>query len=273
MPSATSPHRRLKITALALLALLPSASASAQERFHLELDIGRNIGLTSYRNDIVYVEDSGTPDPDLAAQGRSLYKPYLADEHYNWGQHLALRVILNQLEISLTGQWFTRDSITLHHQSDDLLPRRRLRSDNTVDDSGVTYEPLDPTQDIKTVRRGRGDLILYSASGGYRFLWQRGRLELFAPLGMGLAIAHIDEPNHPYVMGLQAYVGAGTSFQLSKNIAVGAQARLFGLLTAEYERADDAARHAEYTGGGTLAALTSSMVHTALNISLIYLVR
>lgn len=260
------------VSVICAISVAPT-TASAQERFHIELDIGRNAGFSPYRDDIVYVEDSGIPDPDSAAAGRSLYRPYLADEHYNWGSYVALRVLLNQLELGLSAHWFTRDSITLHHQSDDLLSRRRLRSDNTVDDSGVSYTEMAQPREVRTVRRGRGDLVLYSLGAGYRLGWRRGRLEVFAPIGMALALAHIDEPNHPYAFGLLANVGVGSSFELSKNFAVGAQARLFGLGTFEYERYDDAARHAEFTGGGSASALFSTMAYGAFNLSLIYIVR
>ena len=263
----------LSCASLSCASLGLSAQAQAQETFSLELDVGRNTGLSSYRDSIVHVEDSGVPDPDPAAGGRSLYRPYLADEQYSWGSFVGLRVVLNQIEVGLGAQWFTRDAITLRYRSEDLLARRRLRSDGTLDDRGVQYEPMEQPRAVRTVQRGRGDLALYTLGGGRRWSWTFGRTTLFVPVGLGLAVAHIDEPNHPYALGLQAYTAAGGSFQLSPNFALGAQARVMALGTLQYDRLDDAARHAAVTGGGSAAALTSTMLHSALHLSLIYIVR
>lgn len=247
--------------------------AAAQDRFNISLNFGQTRGLTSYRNDIVYVENSATIDPDPAAGGKALYKPYLADENYNWGTLAGLQLNFGNIDIELQAQWFERDSITIHHDSEDLLPRRRLRSDNTVDDRGATYRELDTPIEQNTVSRGRGDLLLVSLMGGWRFQQVYNRLSMYLPVGGGLVVAHIDEPNHPYVVGAQVYTGAGLSFQMAKNFSLSAVARIFALGTFEYDRVDDASRHAQATNSSTADAFFSSMIHTGLHVGLVYIVR
>lgn len=247
--------------------------AHAQQAFQVMVNIGQNRGLTSYRNDAAYVESTTTVDPDPAANGQSLYQPYLADEDYNWGTLLGLQLNFGVLDVELLAQWFARDRITLHHKGDRSLGRRRLRSDNSIDDEGVTYTPLDAPISKRLVSRTRGELSVISLMAGYRLSKTYDRVSLFVPVGGGLSLAHISEPNQPYVAGVQLYGGVGTSVSLSKTISVGIVGRLFALATFEYDRIDDASRHAQATGGATGDAFFSTMLHTGIQASVIYVVR
>lgn len=237
------------------------------------VNVGQTRGLTAYRNDIAYVEDTTTVDPDPAANGQSLYQPYLADEAYNWSTLFGLQLNFGALDVELLAQWFARDRITLHHRGDRLLGRRRLRSDNSIDDEGVTYTPLDEPISKRLVSRTRGELSVMSVMAGYRLNKTYDRVSLFVPVGGGLSLAHIGEPNHPYVAGVQVYAGVGTSVALSKTLSLGLVGRLFALATVEYDRVDDASRHAQATGGATSDAFFSTMLHTGIQASLIYVVR
>lgn len=255
------------------LSALGASSAHAQQTFQVMVNLGQNRGLTSYRNDIAYVENTTRLDPDPDANGQSLYQPYLADEAYNWGTLLGVQLNFGALDVELLAQWFARDRVTLNYKGDRLIGRRRLRSDNTVNDEGVEYTPLEEPISKRIVSRTRGELSVVSLMAGYRLSKTYDRVSVFVPVGGGLSLAHISEPNHPYVGGVQLYGGLGTSVSLSKTLSIGVVGRLFALATFEYDRVDDASRHALATGAGTADAFFATMVHTGIQASLIYVVR
>ncbi len=252
------------------------STARAQERFALQIDLGQSAALTSYNRNVVYVEESNQADTDPAVGGKPLYQPYLADEAANQGALFGISLIVDDLEFGLSSRWLERDSVTLHHRGDQLLPRRRERPDGTFDDSGVTYSELPQDRDVLVSTRGRGALFVGELYGSYRLpipYARFGQFSGYAPLGAGVALVNVQEANRPFAVALQAHAGVGAMYEFSDSLALSAVGKLYGLASFEYTNSADAARRAVEAGAGTADALFSTMVSASAQISLIFIVR
>ena len=209
-------------------------------------------------------------------EGKPLYQPYLADESANLGALFGLSLIVDDIEFGVTARWLERDAVTLHHSGDQLLPRRRERPDGTFDDSGVTYTELDQDRLTQVSTRGRGSLFVGELYGSYRTpipFTTIGRFSGYAPLGAGVALMNVQEPNRPLAVALQAHAGLGAMYQFSDSLALSAVGKMYGLASFEYTNSSDAARRAVEAGAGTADALFSTMVSAAAHISLVFIVR
>ena len=270
--------RRTTLTVASFIAatLLTSRTADAQDRFAVQIDLGQSAGLTAYNRNVVYVEESNQADTDPEVEGKPLYQPYLADESANLGALFGLSLIVDDIEFGVTARWLERDAVTLHHSGDQLLPRRRERPDGTFDDSGVTYTELDQDRLTQVSTRGRGSLFVGELYGSYRTpipFTTIGRFSGYAPLGAGVALMNVQEPNRPLAVALQAHAGLGAMYQFSDSLALSAVGKMYGLASFEYTNSSDAARRAVEAGAGTADALFSTMVSAAAHISLVFIVR
>lgn len=260
--------RRLATIVGVALTLLPTW-AHAQQRFGIEIQAGQNIGLTSYKQNIIVVEDSTVTD----INGEQEYQPYLANEETNWGGHLVARLLINDFEVSLSGQWYTRDRLTIHHKGQQTLPRNRRRPDGSFDDSGVDYIKLETPRVREAPSRGRGNLFVATASGGYRWTFYDALFQMYVPVGLGVSLVSIQEDSQPLLLGGQLHAGLGASYKLSENLALSASARLHGLLSFHYGDVSDAARRAQQVNEGTEEALFSSMWSTSGMVGIVYIIR
>ena len=237
--------------------------------------MGQSQGLTPYQRNIVYTSDTNEPDPDPNAQGRSLVRPYLADESNGWGPHVALRMLVDSFSVSLAAQWHAREQLTVHHEGSSLISQRRQRPDGSYDDAGVDYTPLDEEELIPARQRNRGDLFVSSLQGGWRwqFIQDWEGFSVFVPMEAGLVLVYISEPARPIVFGLRAEAGLGVSYKLTDTFSLRTSATLSALGTLEYNPLEDATRRAEITGSSTASSLFSSMIQSTLDFGLIFRVR
>jgi hypothetical protein len=271
-----SPWRASAAASACLVTLALPRAAAAQERFALQIDLGQSAALTSYNRNVVYVEESNQADTDPAVDGKPLYQPYLADESANQGALFGVSLIVDDLEFGVSTRWLDRDSVTLHHRGDQLLPRRRERPDGTFDDSGVTYSELAQDREVLVPTRGRGALFVGELYASYRLpipYARVGQFSGYAPLGAGAALVNVQEPNRPLAVALQAHAGLGAMYEFSDSLALSAVGKLYGLASFEYTNSSDAARRAVEAGAGTADALFSTMVSASAQISLIFIVR
>lgn len=265
--------RRPLALVISLSMLAAALPAAAQQRLRVEATVGQSTGLTSYRRDVLYAQETAEPDPDPALDGAGLVQPYLADETNTWGAHLALRLLIDQFIVGISTQWHLRDQLVLHHQGDTLLSQKRQRPNGSWDDAGVDYAPLEQERVITSRQRNRGLLFVGTLAGGWCFEFFEDPFTLRLPLTLGVTMVNIAEPAQPYVFGLKAEAGAGASYRFTENFALTGGARLGALGTIEYNAYADAARRAQLTGRGTEAALFSTLVQASLELGVMFIVR
>ena len=228
-----------------------SVEATAEPRFGVEGSIGQSIGTTSYIDNTVVMRS------DI---------PYLGNELPDAGLAIALTFLFRELEVGADLRWFPRERVDLHHRGDTTLPANRERPDGSIDDSGVTYTPIENiTEDVSNL--GQGDLFLASIVGGYRWYFLHGDIfEMYAPFSGGIVAAHISEPVMDYTFGLQASTGVGATLKIAGPVAITGGWRLHGLLTPTYGRQDDASRRSTEIGESTIGAMTSTIKPKTMRI-------
>ncbi len=259
------------------LVLITPRPASAQDRFGVEFGIGQSYGLTSYRKDVVYAEETSTPDPspDPSVSGEPLVQPYLADETNGWGTHIALRLIIDNFSVGLSTQWHPREELRLHHQGTELISQRRRRPDGTYDDSGVTYDEIDE-QLVRARQRSRSTLFVAALQGGWRPPWLSyafAGFEIFVPIEAGITMVSISEPALPTVFGARIETGVGLAYALSDSFRLVGSARTGALATIQYNRLEDATRRAQVTGRSTEGAFFSTLLQETIELGVVFWVR
>lgn len=262
--------------ALVFVGLTWPQMASAQPKFGLEVEGGRNVGLTPYLRNIVVAErellgqtfDESRP-----------FRPYLGDQESGWGTHLELRFITRGIYGSLSVRWFSVEESTVHHRGylpnhdDNTLRPTRVRPDGSVDDAGVDYRPLEGDIPIPLREPESANLLVLGLNGGYRFYVYEGPVDVFLPVGGGLVLTHVTRPREPWRPGIEARAGVGAAFQISSLLSLVVQSRMHAMATAAYARRSDSARRAAETGGGTGAAFFSTMIYPSFDLSLRFTIR
>ena len=265
-----SPVNASRLAALSMLG--SSATASAQQDFAIDLQVGQSTGLTPYLRDVVYVSPTSQPDPQLP--GEALVQPFLADEINGWGTHIAARFHVNDLILEASAQLHSRSEYVLHHRGQEAISQTRRRPQGSYEDAGVSYTPLDERREVIATERNRGALLIASLAGGWQYRVVQGEgLEVALPMTLGLAIAHISEPARPYRFGTRLSLGAQASYRFAENFALTSGLRLSGVITSQYNNQEDAYRRVQIRGGSTLQALTSSTIQLTLDIGLRFIVR
>jgi len=233
------------------LIFLP-ASVIAQPRFAIELGFGQSGGLTTYIDNIAYVQDDSI---------------FLVNEMAGSGFAVGASFVFDTLEIYLDGRWFGRDQLVLHHQGSQPFTDTdsRTRPNGTIDDAGVEYLRISERR-LTVPDRSRGDLLLVGASGGYRWYLLKGDVDLFIPISAGLVMTHILQPSEPFVFGLQSSIGFTALFELADPVSLFANLRLHGVLTPSYRNQDDVARASVNVGESTFSSVVSTMLYTSIGI-------
>ncbi len=253
------PSMRKHLPSLLALTLfmLFTSNASAQPRFGIEASVGQSIGVTTYVDNAVYVQDN---------------QPFIADENADSGISLALTFVFTRVEVGLDLRWFSRDSVTVNYAGTENLPEGRIRPDGSVDDAGIQYEAVEPI--TLNVARGRGSLFVGSLFAGYRFyLYDGESVQFYVPAVGGLVMTHVQEDSLEYEFGLTANTGIGMSVDVSSPVAIFATTRLHGLVTPTYGRQTDASRAATKTGETTFSATMDSFIFASLTLGIQFAIR
>ncbi|MFB6375895.1 MAG: hypothetical protein ABEN55_22895 [Bradymonadaceae bacterium] len=144
------------LAVLALVAVVPE-TAVTQPKFAVEIEGGRNAGLTSYLDNVVYT-DAEFGGEEYA--GTEPFQPYLADERSGWGSNLGVRLVTNRIIAGAAVRWYNVGIAEIHHRgrrpgaaSDELRPTR-IRSDGTVDEPGVVPPRLRLPRGRRRLRPG-----------------------------------------------------------------------------------------------------------------------
>jgi hypothetical protein len=263
---------------MALVALLTAvpAVASSQPSFALEVEGGRNAGLTPYLRNVVY-----TDDDIRGREGESspTFRPYLADERSGWGTALAVRLVSDRLQGGLSMQWFDISTARVHHrgrvpgQEDDRLRSTRIRTDGTVDDSGVEYEELDPPTDVPAGAGRSTNLFVFGIEGGYRFPLYSGDFDIYAPANGMFVVSYLGRKFAPLRPGLGVKTGVSTAFDFVSVMSVIVGGRVQWFATPTYWNRSDAARRAAELGEATESALFSSQLSASFRVGLRFTIR
>jgi hypothetical protein len=260
-----------------LLAVGWPSTLRAQPSFGLEVEAGRSVGLTPYVRNVVHArsELAGDPFPQ-----RDSFHPYLADEPAGWGWAIGARLVTNAFHGGLTFRWLDVSTAAFRYRGvgrdggDVRLPPTRLRTDGTVDDSGVhDYESLGAPRTIPLDEAERANLLLFELGGGYRFYLYSGAFELFIPVHAGLVLTHLTRPRAPFRPGLTTYTGVGASFDFISLMSAVFTVRGHGTVTPTYWRRSDAARRAVLLGQSTESAVFSTQVSLSFNVGLRFTIR
>ena len=246
-----------------------------QPRFAVEVEGGRNAGLTPYLTNVVYSEEQILGQDFI---GEEPFQPFLVDERTGWGTNLAVRLVSNQLQAGLRLRWFDVGTARVHHRgvvsgSDDELRPTRVRPDGTVDDSGASYVEVDEPVDIAIGPARRANLFVFGLEGGYRFYLIRGDVDLFAPVSGSLLVTHMGRGQAPYRFGLGAQGGIAASFDFVSVISIVISSKLHGVITPSYWHRSDAARRAADLGRATESALFSTTSFVSFDLALQFAVR
>lgn len=241
-------------TLVLALVVFSSTEIEAQPRFGVEVSAGQGGGLTSYIDNSPYAQDDSI---------------FLANEIAGTGLSLGLAFIFDDLELTLSGQLFDRSRVSLHHVANEPgpLPDDRIRPDGTIDDSGFTYREISTTA-VTVGDRSRGDLLMSSVSGGWRYFILSGDVDIWVPIAGGISVAHVLEDTRPWVFGVTASTGIGLTFEIASPISIFVQTRVHGVLTPSYGPQQDAARTSASVGESTLEAATASMLYSSFGIGL-----
>lgn len=264
-----------QIALVALLTAVPSV-ASSQPSFALEVEGGRNAGLTPYLRNVVYTEDEVR---GRDGESSRTVRPYLANERSGWGTALAVRLVSDRLQGGLSMQWFDVSTARVHHrgrvpgQEDDRLRSTRIRTDGTVDDSGVEYEEMDNSPVIPVGSGRSANLFVFGLEGGYRFPLYSGEFELYAPANGMFVVSYLGRKFAPLRPGLGVKTGVSAAFDFVSvmSVIIGGRAQWFA--TPTYWNRSDAARRAAELGEATESALFSSQLSASLRLGLRFTIR
>ena len=263
------------VALLATLAALPT-SVDAQPKFAVEIEGGRNAGLTPYLDNVVYT-DGEFGGEEYA--GSEPFRPYLADERSGWGSNVGLRLVSNGIVAGLTFRWFDVGVAEIHHRgsvpgsdNDELRPTR-IRPDGTVDDRGVEYDELDDPVRIPVGRTKDANLFVAGVEGGYRFYVYRGDVDLFVPAVGSVVLARLGRRAAPFRPGLGARTGVSATFDFISVMSVVTGARLQGMATPSYWHRSDAAYRASELGQTTESALFSTQLSVSFDVALQFTIR
>jgi hypothetical protein len=260
------------VSFVALLAL--PYVANGQPRFAVEVEGGRNAGLTPYLTNVVYSEEQILGQEFI---GEEPFRPFLVDERTGWGTNVAIRLVSNQLQAGLRLRWFDVGTARVHHRGEvsgggELRPTR-VRPDGTVDDSGTSYTELDEPVDITIGPARRANLFVFGLEGGYRFYLIRGDVDLFAPVSGSVLVTHLSRAQAPYRFGLGAQGGIAASFDFVSVISIVVSSKLHGVITPSYWHRSDAARRAADLGRSTESALFSATSFVSFDLALQFAIR
>lgn len=246
------PFTRYAISAVLFATALSPIDATAESRVGLELSAGQNVGITSYVDNIVVLQG------DL---------PLLADDVPGAGLALHVNFLFNAWAVGLRLRFFDRNMVRLHHRGTSALPPGRVRSDGSVDDAGVVYEPID-VQRSPNPSSQPGNLMLLELGASRRFFLVDDAFSLWLPVGGGVVAAKILETAQPMIVGLSAATGVGMSYAIAPPIGIVLQGDLAGILTPAYRPLSDASRGSYVVGEATEEALFSSMAFVAVTLGL-----
>lgn len=260
---------------LVLLSALPE-SAGAQPKFAVEIEGGRNAGLTPYLDDVVYTDAEFGGE---AYSGTESFRPYLADERSGWGGNVGVHLTSDGIVAGLTFRWFDIGVASVHHRgtvpgsTNDQLRPTRIRPDGTVDDHGVDYEAMDEDVRISIGRADAANLFVAGLEGGYRFYVYRGDIDVFVPAVGSVVMTHLGRRAAPFQFGLGAKTGVAATFDFISVISVVTGAHIQGFATPQYWHRSDAAYRASVLDESTESALFSSQLSVSFDVALQFTIR
>lgn len=262
--------------AVMVVVSLAPCGASAQPKFAVEVEGGRNFGLTSYLRNVVYSEAEVEGD-DFA--GTEPFRPVLVDEKSGWGTAFALRFVGNGIMGGLTVRWFNVEEARVHHRGsipnsrDNRLRSSRIRTNGTIDDSGVNYTPVEQEEDVPVGPLKSANLFVFGLEGGYRFYVYQGDFDIFIPASGSIILTRLGRRFAPFRPGLGVYTGASASFDFVSVMSLVLGGRIHGFATPTYWNRSDAARRASELGQTTESALFSSQLFFSLDLGVQFAIR
>lgn len=238
--------------------------------FGVELEVGRTAGLSPYLRNEVFVEvDRASTDE----QGEFLLTPFLADRPTGNGFAAEVRLVADRVAAGVSLRTFPQDAWRIHHRGVQKLSQRRLRSDSSVDDSGVDYVELDPPLDRDASQTEASTLFEVGFGAEYRYVWTGPAVDLFIPMGGRLMLMHDSRRPGLNRIGLQAHGGAGVALRLLPTTSLMLIGRVHAGATGHYGRRPDAARRAVEVDESTEAALFSTLLSASINVGVQFRIR
>lgn len=234
-----------------------SALAIAQPRFGVEVSAGQNLGLTSYVDNVVVLQD------DL---------PLLADELVGSGVGFNLDFLFSKWAVGAEVRLFDRETIRLHHRGTTSLPAGRVRPDGSVDDSGIDYVEFGPVRSPSPATQP-GDLLLIDIGANYRLYVLDSAFMLWFPVGASVLATKILETSQPTIFGVGGSTGVGFGYVIAPPIGVFVSGLAHGILTPAYRPLGDAARGSYVSGESTEEAVFSSMAYASIMVGLQFTIR
>lgn len=270
MPTRSAQIAGIVLGLICTLILPPATAQAAPPQFGVEIQAGTGAGFTPYlRNEVLTEVDRTQTD----AQDRFLLEPSLADVETGAGTSVAVRLVATNIAAGLSLRWFDLSGYSVHHVGQRSISQTRVRPDGSVDDSGVGYRQLDPPLEQPIDENDQDQLFVFGLTGDYRFFWPGEALDVFVPVGGGLALTYVTGEASPYRLGLEANSGVGATVSLSDNIALVLDARLHGLITTHYGRRSDAARRAVAVGESTEETFFSTLLYGTASVGLQFTIR
>lgn len=228
--------------------LLSQGLLFAQPRIGIELAGGGGIGLNSYIDNVVIL-DANTP--------------ILVDELPGTGLRIRLSLLFRNIEILAALQLYNRNFVVQHHRAQETISlKNRLRTDGSVDDSGVKYTEI-TRKTVESRSNNSGDLFVGNFAAGYRFYLLKQSFNIYVPVALGLSFVTILEPAQPLKTGAFVEGGIGTSFAIGPAIALFGEGRFQAIATPSYARISDAARTSFRENESSESTLFSSFLSTA----------
>lgn len=273
--------RRTPSTLVGLVLLVAASTvtperADAQPRFGVEVEVGRNAGLTPYLANVVYSE------AEILGRGYTggeSFRPYLADERSGWGSGLGARIVTDGFQAGAKVRWYTIDTAVVHHRGDldgrpdDQLRASRVRPNGTVDDAGVDYRKLREPLTIDLGPTNRSSLVVVGLGGGYRIPIVDDPFRVFAPVGGELRLAFVTRRAAPLRPGLGVKSGIGAAFDVVDSVAIVVKTGVDGLATPAYWNRTDQARRVDQLDGTTEGALFSTQLAATFDLAFQFKIR
>jgi hypothetical protein len=267
---AAKPILIFAVALILAIVWLPHVAQADPPQFGVEVEAGTTAGFTPYlRNEVLTDVDRTRTDE----RGRFLLEPSLADIETGTGTSLGVRLVASNIAGGLSLRWFDLSANRTHHLGQESISQSNRRDDGSVDDSGVTYVPLDPPAEEPIVEDEQNRLFVVGLGGEYRFLWPGEAFDVYAPVGGELVFTYVNRDQGGYRVGLEASGGLGMSVEFVSGVSLMLNGKLHGLLTSHYGRRADAARRAVAIGESTEAAFFSTLLYGSANIALQFKIR
>lgn len=268
------PAMRILSMGVAAFLLCLAATASAQSRFGLELDLGADVPIGSTMRSVVSLESQ----PDAGGEG--VGTPRLSNRRNRPGVHAGLSAHVGTLEIEYRFERFPWNGARVRCVGD---REARQLANGEIEDAEVRYDCSVPDAQIAYDGEDERPLLFHHLIVAPRFYLSRQASLLvedevetkrtpprpYATGGGGLTVAQYDDPNLGATTraGFNVVAGAGVEFPVERRLSIGIDTRYTLSMVSAPSSASASTGRAVATRRNVLGALMDPIHRVGLNLT------